>query len=57
LPCRPKRAAGDDKWVAAVNLARCVRRQISAEYTVFTGDRQAPAGRAICPRDLFDNPD
>jgi hypothetical protein len=57
LPRRPKRAAGDDERVTAIDLARCVRREISAEYTVFATDRDAPAGRAICPRDLFDNPD
>src|SRR5262245_14324351 len=57
LPRRPKRAAGDDERVSAVDLVRCVRRKISAEYTVLAADRETPAGRAICPRDLFDNPD
>src|SRR5271168_1130030 len=32
LPCRPKRAGGDHERIAAVDFARSVRREISAEH-------------------------
>jgi hypothetical protein len=57
LPHRSKCTAGDDERVAAVDLARCVWREISSEHAVFAADRDAPAHCAIRPRDLFDNPD
>ena len=57
FPKRTKRPTGDDERVAAINFARCVFRQISAERTVLAADRQTPARGAISSRDFLDGPD
>ena len=40
--------------IAAVDFARCVPRQITAERAIFAAVRETPARSAISSRDLFD---
>src|SRR5580704_16737867 len=54
-PEGPKRPSRSDVRVAAVDFARCVHRQVSAEYAILAANRHTPARCAIGPSDLFDD--
>src|SRR4051812_28265564 len=43
--------------IAAIDFARRIMRQISAERAIFAAVRETPARGAVNARHLFDNPD